>query len=781
MMTTQLTGRELEVLERFSQQQTNAEIARDLMLSVGTIKWYAQQIFNKLGVSNRQDAVDRAQLLGLLEAGHSGAGGEAPADVPHNLPAQFNSFIGRETELAQLRQLLLHTRLLTLTGPGGVGKTRLSIQYATEMRRHFPDGVFWIGLFTLNEPKLIINAIAGAIGVRETGDETLPALVQRFLKQRRLLLVLDNYEHLLPDVELILALLTSAPDLRILVTSREALHVIGEQEYAVGPLAVPNSSQTMSAQSVSHHPALELFVRRARAVKPDFVVTDQTAPVIADICRRLDGLPLALELAAARIKLFTPQAMLARLDDSLTMLSNPLLDASGRRHTLRATIDWSYGLLNEDEKRLFNRLGVFAGGWTLSAVDALCADMPPEQVLNSLGSLADKSLVRQESGPDGEPRFWMLHILREYARGQLAHSPEATEIPHRHALYFLERAEAIAPELHLAQQEQWLLRLEEEHDNLRQALEWFLAHSHVNEALRLVAALGWFWVKQDHHSEGLRWVRRALDQGRTASPELRARAILFGGGRLAHSVAQIATDIRELLAEALAWARTANHGYCEAWALAYLGLYHEVVVGEHDQAIALCQQALECFRQEQPMDYGTAWVLNALGVMYSLQGQFADSIAHLKESLAISRHLQNGWGIRLVLMNLGLVAYQQAAYEDARRHFLELLPLRSGLKHQHDLANWLCGLGLVSAGLGQRQKATVIFSGVNRLLRANALNLSYPLNHFFEERLAALRQSWDAELVAAWEAGQSLGNEDLLAYIQDSTDDGQSSYRQSDG
>jgi predicted ATPase/DNA-binding CsgD family transcriptional regulator len=771
-MKTELTEREFEVLERFARQQTNAEIARDLTLSLGTVKWYAQQIYNKLGVSDRESAIARAQALGLLVETRSGelAPG-TPDHVPHNLPAQFTSFLGRKAELAQIRQLLLQTRLLTITGPGGVGKTRLALQSAAEALPSFPDGVFWVGLFALSQPELIINAIAGVLRVRDAGEEPLLATTQRFLAQRRLLLVLDNYEHLLPGVALIPALLTAAPHLRILVTSREPLHVIGEQEYAIAPLELPAADQVASATSVALHPATALFVQRATAVKPDFLVTDEVAPAIVEICRRLDGLPLALELAAARCKLFAPQAMLARLDDRLTMLSHPLLDASGRRQTLRTTIDWSYELLTDHEQLLFNRLSVFAGGWTLPAADALCADLAPEQVLNGIASLIDKSLIRQEAGTDGEPRFWMLHILREYAQEQLAHSVEATEILHRHATYFLTSAEVAAPELHLTQQEQWLVRLEAEHENLRQALEWFLTHHRVAEALRLVAALGWFWVKQDHHSEGFRWVMRVLEQADGASPELRAKAILFGAGRLAYHVGQLA-GIRVLLKEALEWARTAEAQDYTAWALGYLGLYHAVAASEHDRAFVLWQEAECLFRQEKPMDFGVAWVLNMMGVLYTLRGQFTESVVCFEEALSINRQIGNWWGIRLALMNLGLVAYQQGNYEQARQRFLELLPLRGQVKHRHELGNWLCGFGLVNSRSGLLEEAVIIFSGVTRLLDGYALTLGYPLNQFYEACIAQLRASLaPAHYAAAWAHGQTLGVEQLVDYVQATTAD----------
>ena len=761
-METHLTDREMAVLGRFAQQQTNAEIATELALTVGTVKWYAQQIYNKLGVSDRKAAVARAQALGLLAASPDS---EDAQPVPHNLPAQLTSFIGRETEIEQIEQLLLQARLLTLTGPGGVGKTRLAIRGAAEVLHHFPDGVFWVGLFALNESELIINEIAEVIGVRESGGETLLETVQRFLKQRRLLLVLDNYEHLLAGVGLIPALLTAAPHLRLLVTSREALQVIGEQEFTVGPLPVPDVDHPGTAEMLSHYAAPALFIQRARAVKPDLAVTAESAPVVAEICRRLDGLPLALELAAARCKLFSPQSMLARLDDRLTMLSKPLLDAAGRRQTLRATIDWSYTLLDDDEKLLFNRLSVFAGGWSLPAADAICSDMPPETVLNGLSSLTDKSLIRQESGADGEPRFRMLHILREYAQERLTHSPEADEIAQRHALHFLTVAQTAEPELHHAQQEVWLARLETDHDNLRLVLEWFLTKNRDDEALRLVAALGWFWVKQSHHSEGFRWVMRALEPKQNASPEWRARAILFGGARLAYLV-ETMKRLEIPLQEALIWARASKDRYCEAWALGYLGLYQAVVEDHLDESIRLCEQGLTLFRQTQAEDYGLTWILNSLGVLYALRKEYESSIVCYEEARAISRRNGDAWGTRMVLQNLGVVAFQQGNYDQAYQLSLELLPLIKDQSNRlYELADWLCMIGLICAAKSQTQVAVAILSGVDKLLTINALKLGYPENQLYDQCLANLRQSLDpTQFAQDWAQGQALTVRELVGY-----------------
>jgi tetratricopeptide (TPR) repeat protein len=280
-----------------------------------------------------------------------------------------------------------------------------------------------------------------------------------------------------------------------------------------------------------------------------------------------------------------------------------------------------------------------------------------------------------------------------------------------------------------------------------------------------VAALGWFWVKQDHHSEGFEWVIRVLDHNRSASPELRAKAILFGGARLAYFVEQIRENTLERLIEALTWARASGDRYCEAWALGYLGLHHEIAAGDHEQAIARCEEALAIFREVKPIDHGAAWVLNALGIMHALRGHFAEGRACLEESLAISRQMENGWGIRLVLMNLGLIAYQQGYYEQARQRFLELFPLWSHIQHRHDLANWLCGIGLVCAGSGQKHVAMVIFSGVDKLLSSHALRLSYPINHFYEARLAELRLAHESELEEAWQTGQTLSAEAMIEYV----------------
>src|SRR5215211_4869243 len=440
-----------------------------VLFSVVTLELVKEQLptgaeLRDLGEHRLKDLIRPEWIFQLVARG-------LPAEFPplrtlegrlNNLPLQVTPLVGRERVVDEVRRRLLRPelRLLTLSGPGGIGKTRLALQAAAELLDEFQDGVFFVPLATVTDPQLVVSAVMGTLGVRETGDLSLVETLKRYLRDKQMLLVLDNFEQVLAAAPVVTELL-EAPRLKVLTTSRTALRLYGEQEYAVPPLAVPDTGRLPEPEALSHYDAVKLFIERAEAAKADFSITNENAPAVAEICARLDGLPLAIELAAARVKLLPPRAMLGRLGRRLKLLSGGARDLPERQRTLRGAIEWSHNLLDEGEKTLFARLAIFSGGRTLEAIEAVCdaqGDLPMD-AFDGVSSLVDKSLLTQEEGPDGEPRFVMLETIHEYAREKLRESGEAEEIARVHAEYFLALAEEAEPQLTGPEQVEWMERL----------------------------------------------------------------------------------------------------------------------------------------------------------------------------------------------------------------------------------------------------------------------------------------------------------------------------------
>jgi len=450
-----------------------------------------------------------------------------------NLPSQLTSFVGREKELEDARRLLAEGRMLTLTGPGGTGKTRLSIQLASVVRDEFPGGAWFVPLASITDPDLVPTAIADGFGLVDAGSPKPPLeRVIDHVRRREMLLVLDNFEQVLDAAPAVRELLGSAQRVKVVVTSRAVLHVSGEREYPVPPLRLPDPRNLPDLGMWPQYEAVALFLERARAVKPDFEVTVENAPAVAEICARLDGLPLAIELAAARIRVLSPDAILARMGDRLALLAGGARDLPARQRTLREAIAWSYDLLEPVEQRLFARVAPFMGGWTLEEAEAVCG--PAEDlgvdVLDGLSSLAEKSLVTVGDA-SGERRFGMLETIREFAVERLEKSGEAAEMRRRHAAAYLALAERAVPAYTRRDRKTWLERLEPEHDNFRAALEWAIEGGEATIALGFTWALWRFWQMRGHLQEGRAWASRALEmpEAQGQSPE-RARALEGAGG-----------------------------------------------------------------------------------------------------------------------------------------------------------------------------------------------------------------------------------------------------------
>ena len=430
--------------------------------------------------------------------------------TPNNLPTRLTTFLGRESEIAAVGALLADHRLLTLTGPGGTGKTRLSLEVAARAIRHYPDGVFFVELAAITEPELVPSTIAQSLSLPDRGGRTPAEGLIDHIGSRRVLLVLDNFEQVTGASASVNQLLTACPNLAVLVSSRSSIGLSGEQEYPVPPLELPDPANLPSLERLSQYEAVALFIERARAVKPGFEVTNDNAPAVAEICVRLDGLPLAIELAAARIRILTPQAMLSRIGDRLALLSGGARDLPARQQTLRGAIAWSHDLLDEAERSLFAGLSVFVGGAGLDAIERVCGSDANGDLLDGLSSLVEKSLVRQVEGEGGEPRFAMLETIREFAIEQAVERGRWDDLRGLHLEVFDALAEESESQVMGSDKRHWLNRLEEDHDNLRAALGWAIERDQTEVALRMGFSLWRFWQMRGHLAEGLERVKTAL-------------------------------------------------------------------------------------------------------------------------------------------------------------------------------------------------------------------------------------------------------------------------------
>jgi predicted ATPase/class 3 adenylate cyclase/Tfp pilus assembly protein PilF len=616
----------------------------------------------------------------------------------NNLPLQPTPLVGREKEVSEVCNLVRGeaTRLLTLTGPGGIGKTRLALQAAADLLEDFPGGTFFVPLATLSEAELFYSAVAETLGVREAGEQPLDESLKDYLGERRMLLLLDNFEQVLGAAPTVTELLAGAHGLKVLATSRAPLGLYGEHVFPVPPLTLPDLKRPPPLERLTQYEGVGLFVERARALKPNFEVTNESAPSVAEICVRLDGLPLAIELAAARITMLPPKAMLQRLTSRLKLLTGGARDLPERQRTLRATIEWSHALLDEGEQLLFARLAVFSGGRTLEAIEAICdaeGDLPMD-AFEGISSLLDKSLLRQEEGPDGEPRFVMLETVHEYAREKLKESGEAEEIKRVHAEYFLSLAEEAYPELKGPDQLEWLERLEAEHDNMRTALSWALERKEAEVALRLGGALWWFWWVRGHYGEGRRWLEEALAMDRRGSPEVRAMA-LAGAGTLASDQGDLdrAQEACEEGLELLAHeAREASEA--RLYLLAFLGSV-AWQREEHEQAKELFEESLALSREMSDTWWLATSLLN-LAFVSNSRGDYERETELYEESMDLFRGLGDKQSLAYCLNNLAMVVYSQGDLERAAQLTEEAVVLQRELGNRRGVALGLCNLGWIA-------------------------------------------------------------------------------------
>jgi predicted ATPase/class 3 adenylate cyclase len=659
---------------------------------------------------------------------------------PTNLPIQPTPLVGREREVGEVCDLLRRdgVRLVTLTGPGGTGKTRLALQAAAEQLEEFPNGVFLVALAPITDPELVVPAVAQALGVNEAAGQELSA----YLTTKKLLLVVDNVEQVLAAAPELAQLLATAPGLKLLATSREPLHVAAEHVYAVPPLELPDPRHLPEPSTLSQYESVALFVERAQAVEARFEVTTQNAPTVAEICVRLDGLPLALELAAARISLLSPEAMLARLGERLKLLTSGARDMPARQQTLRGTLSWSYDLLDDGERRLFARLAVFAGGFTLEAAEAVC-----DAELDALASLVDKSLVRRENG-----RFTMLETVREYAVEQFVASGEEQTIRLRHADYFETLAEEAYVE-RFAREGEHAEKLERDHDNLRTALDW-LGETDPDRRLRLTGALGWFWHLHSHFAEGRARLTKAL-VGTSARDEVRARA-LTGSGELAAWAGDLAVA-RPLIGEAVSIWRELGREQEAAFALHELGWGcffasdDAAARGYMEESLRLQQQAGDPFLINRAQ-IGLLQVLVSIGELDTVQRMS-------EEALELSQQLGDLRSEHFALHFLADCALIPGECEQAEGRYRRSLELAMELRDRAEAAFEIQGLAMAAAGTSRPRRALRLAGAAKAQL--DALGIELTGIHFWtalqERYLGQAREELGAEAAsAAWEEGLQL-------------------------
>ncbi|MBI5876098.1 MAG: tetratricopeptide repeat protein [Chloroflexi bacterium] len=694
------------------------------------------------------------------------------ADHPNNLPTQLTSFIGREAEVAEVRHLLDTTRLLTLMGAGGVGKTRLALQVAAEELVAFPDGVWFVELAPLADPALVPSTIASAVGVREEPRRPMLATLGDHFRAKTALIVLDNCEHLIADAAQVCdTLLHAAPHLTMIATSREALGIAGERAYRVPSLGIP--AATMPVDALSHVASVQLFSERARAAKTDFALTSTNAPAVAQICRRLDGIPLAIELAAARIKALSPEQIAARLDDRFRLLTGGSRTAMPRQQTLRAAVDWSYSLLSEPERTLMRRLAVFAGGWTLEAAEAVCADdgLQSDDVLDLLMHLADKSLVVVETTEDAV-RYRMLETVRQYAREKLFDSGEGAQLRKQHLNYFRSLAQSAEPHLNGAEQGAWLCRLDMDVDNLRSAIDWGREGGEALTALQLVTTLGRFWLARGY-SDGIERLRRGIASAETAGPlppDLLARGrALRWLGLLLWGLQGRYSDARPVLAEAVAIATKLDDHALILSARAQLGRVL-AILGEHDEAHAQLEENLR-LAHVLTSAYDIGWTLDFLGELHLLQGNLHLAEQAMTESVSYAEESGD-----LLLCSgldgyLGRFALEHGELKQAEERFRRCLQqiVLIGMRWRVPIS----AVHFAALALAHRQyeRSARLLGACMQLSETMEAELN-PMSRILKERVfAELRAQMEPKRFdLAWSGGRAMSYDEVVAYALEGSD-----------
>lgn len=764
------SSRETEILGLISAGLSNHEIAQKLHLSSETVKWYNKQIFSKLGVKSRTLAVARAREFQLLEA---------PAPQParqsqplaHNLPARLTSFVGRSQELQEIKQLLKTARLVVLTGPGGTGKTRLALEAASQLVPSYRDGVWLVELAPLSDAALLADAIAQVLRIGVRGSAPVLEILKHSLASRHLLLLLDNFEHLPGAAPQVSELLAAAPQLSVLATSRERLHLYGEHEYPVRPLALPDPHSKESPERLLAYDSVNLFLQRARAIRPGFNLTDANMESLAQVCIRLDGLPLALELAASQLKIYPPAALASRLSATLGDLPPGPSDLPARQRTLNATIQWSYDLLDESQKALFALLAVFRGGATLEAIEQVCGGLA-KNLVNALSALVDKSLLLASETRTGDLRFSMLETIREYAWERVLSGGMGESICQAHAAYYTALAERAAGEIRDRRQSYWYPRLQAEQDNLRAAMDWSINGSQPEYGVRLAAALRDYWYYNGYTVEARRRIDAALQKTSPSQPALRAGVLLSSGWNAA-AVSELARAVPEL-EEAVELYRQLGDERSEAWSKIMLSI---TCLGDPQKAplgAALCRQGLEVFLKLGDLP-GIAQSYNILGELARMALDYDAALKYYELCQDVSAESGEQMRVAMSDINMGFVFYRRGDYskalELARRELIEIRKLQN----DYGLSTFMGSFAGPLAQLGAPERAARLLGASFALLAAKGSVYQFSDQPEIDEYVRVTREKMEAAAFEqAWQAGQAMTLEEAVELALSSFPEGKS-------
>ena len=785
-----LSGREGEALAQY--ERLRATLSKGLGLRPSTA---TKRLRDEIASGEFPSTL--ASLTGASRENRSGR------SSGHNLPAPRTSFVGREREMLEVKRALAMTRLLTLTGAGGSGKTRLALEVARDLLGAYPDGVWLVELAGLSEGTLVSAAVAGVLGVQERAGQPLTDTIGEVLRGKRMLLVLDNCEHLVEEAaSLVDAVLDSCPDLRILATSREALGVAGEVRWTVPALSVPGSGSPSAMEELEGYESARLFAERASERRPGFALHSGNAVAVAEICRSLDGIPLAIELAAARTGALAVEEISGRLTDSLELLTDGGRTRSPRQRTLRGALDWSYELLGEEERKLFRRLSVFAGGWTLAAAEVVGAGkgLDGSRIIELLSQLVDKSLAKIEVTGEGV-RYEFLEPIRQYAREKLGQSGEAEAVRRRHAAFFLALAEEAEPELRRREQVAWLRRLDDEHDNLRAVLTWSLDREDAELGLRLAGSLTEFWVVRGHYTDGRRWLKEVLAKDTAASTPARAKALL-GAGRLMQmhgddKQAELTTtaglklyreledrmgisrslivlgDVildqgdlaraKPLLEKGLALSHELGDDDTLARGLLSLG-WLAWDRGDIERGKSLLEEGLRISRQIGDINR-ICDGLTDLGFAAMIQGDYEWATALTEEGLALSRESGNRTHTIYLLCNLGTIALEQGDHERAASLLKESLELNRDLEDKRIVAELIEGIAGVAGAYGEAVRAARLYGAAEALREAIGVPVPAADRPRYERHMAVASSLIDGEVWSEeWAKGKTMELRQAIEY-----------------